>query len=319
MPTGIVANPALAQQLLDVLDTLAGGVHAGFRPAHAKGLMCEGTFTPTHEARQLTRAKHAGVASTPVTVRFSDAPGVPVAPDNDAAKSGPRGMAIRFNLGPHEHTDLVAHSADGFAVRTGEEFLTLLRAAADAAAGKPEAIGAFLASHPSAKRFVELPKPIPTSFAREAYFAITAFKFTNAAGVSRFGRFRMRPELGTQFLSAEDAAKRSSNFLFEEIDARLSEGPVRFGVFVQIADPAADDVTDASTPWPADRPEIPFGTISLTKRVDHDAPERRKIIFDPHPRTDGIDESGDPLTPVRADIYLLSGRRRREALGDVRH
>jgi catalase len=318
MPTGSIANPVLAQQLLDVLDTLAGGVHAGFRPAHAKGLMCEGTFTPTHEARELTRAKHATAASTPVTVRFSDAPGVPVVPDNDPAKSGPRGMAIRFQLGAHEHTDLIAHSADGFAVRTGEEFLTFLRAAADAAAGKPEVIGAFLASHPQAKRFVELPKPIPTSFMREAYFAITAFKFTNAAGVSRFGRFRIRPELGTQYLSADDAAKRPANFLFDEVAARLSQGPARFGVYVQIADPA-DNVYDASTPWPASRTEIPFGTFTLTKRVDHDAPERRKIIFDPHPRVDGIEESGDPLTSVRADIYLLSGRRRREALGDARH
>jgi catalase len=31
---------------------------------------------------------------------------------------------------------------------------------------------------------------------------------------------------------------------------------------------------------------------------------------------DGIDSSGDPLPQVRADIYLLSGRRRRAALGD---
>jgi catalase len=59
--------------------------------------------------------------------------------------------------------------------------------------------------------------------------------------------------------------------------------------------------------------EIPFGKITLTARVDDQEPERRKIIFDPVPRVDGIDPSGDPLTEVRADIYLLSGRRRRAA------
>jgi len=80
-----------------------------------------------------------------------------------------------------------------------------------------------------------------------------------------------------------------------------------------------DDVADASTSWPANRTEIPFGTIALTARVDDQAPERRKIIFDPLPRVDGIDSSGDPLTSVRADLYLLSGRRRRAALGDGRH
>ena len=74
-----------------------------------------------------------------------------------------------------------------------------------------------------------------------------------------------------------------------------------------------DDVTDASVPWPDDRREIPFGTLTLTARVDDQEPERRKIIFDPVPRVDGIDSSGDPLTEVRSDIYLLSGRRRRAA------
>jgi catalase len=51
--------------------------------------------------------------------------------------------------------------------------------------------------------------------------------------------------------------------------------------------------------------------------VDDQAPERRKIIFDPVPRVDGIDPSGDPLTQVRADLYLLSGRRRRAALDNA--
>jgi len=62
-----------------------------------------------------------------------------------------------------------------------------------------------------------------------------------------------------------------------------------------------------------DRAEVPFGTLTLTARLDDVEPERRKIIFDPVPRIDGIDSSGDPLTEVRSEIYLLSGRRRRAA------
>jgi catalase len=79
---------------------------------------------------------------------------------------------------------------------------------------------------------------------------------------------------------------------------------------------SGDKVADASVPWPATRTEIRFGTIALTALVSDQAPERRKIIFDPIPRVDGIDSSGDPLSEVRSDIYLLSGRRRRAALGD---
>jgi len=306
-----ITNPTLAQDLIKSLDA-ASGVHPGCRPAHAKGLMCSGVFTPSPEATKLTRAPHASRPSTPVTVRYSDSTGLPDIPDNDPARSGPRGMAIRFHLAEHIHTDIVAHSTNGFPVRTGEEFLEFLHAAVAFGSGRPEALGAFLAAHPSAKRFIEAPKPIPTSFTREAFFAVTAFKFTNANGLSRHGRFRIRPAAGTEYLSNEEAGAKSKNFLFDEIGPRLAKAPVKIGVFVQMAEPG-DDAADASVTWPDSRQELPFGTITLSERVDEQTPERRKIIFDPMPRVDGIDSSGDPLTEVRADVYLLSGRRRRTA------
>jgi catalase len=315
--TGTITNPALAQQLLDAIDEQFG-LHPGFRPAHAKGLMCSGIFTPSAEAATLTRAPHANRPSTAVTARYSNSTGIPTIPDNDPRRSSPRGMAIRFHLAEHDHTDIVAHSTDGFPVRTGEEFLELVRAGTAFAAGRPEALGSFLAAHPNARRFVEAPKPIPTSFAREAFFAATAFKFTNAAGLSRHGRFRIRPEAGTEYLSDAAAAAKSPDFLFDEIGPRLARETVKLGVFVQMAEPG-DDVTDASVTWPDNRTEIPFGTITLTARIDDQAPDQRKIIFDPIPRADGIDSSGDPLTQLRADVYLLSGRRRRAVFGDGRH
>src|SRR5207249_5274864 len=109
MPAGTITNLPLARQLLDALDAISG-LHPGFRPAHAKGLMCSGTFTPSPEAAKLTRAPHAAKPSTPVTVRYSDSTAVPTIPDNDPRQSGPRGMAIRFHLAEHIHTDIVAHS-----------------------------------------------------------------------------------------------------------------------------------------------------------------------------------------------------------------
>lgn len=312
MPAGDYTNRPLAEAILATFDAILG-LHPGHRPVHAKGAMCEGTFTPAGEAARLTRAPHMARPTTPVTVRFSGSSGVPTAPDNDPKQSGPRGMAVRFHLGEHVHTDIVAHSANSFPARTGEEFLEFLRAAMAAGAGQPEALGAFLASHPGAKRHVELAKPIPTSFAREAFFAITAFKFTNAAGESRYGRFRIRPEAGTQYYSDEEAARQSPDVLVNELGPRLAAGPARLGVYVQLAE-AGDDVTDATTPWPEEREQVHFGTLNLTKRVDDQEPERRRIIFDPVPRVDGIESAGDPITELRSDIYLLSGRRRRAAV-----
>ncbi len=59
----------LINDLLDVLDQLAGGIHAGFRPAHARGLIYSGTFIPSPAAAALTKAPHATHSSTPVTPR----------------------------------------------------------------------------------------------------------------------------------------------------------------------------------------------------------------------------------------------------------
>ena len=304
----------LITDLLAVLDKLAGGVHAGFRPAHAHGVIYSGTFTPAPDAAKLTKAPHANRPLTPITVRFSLSAGIPTAAENDPKASTPQGFAVRFHLAEHTHTDIVAHSHNGFPVHTGEEFLEFLRAvAASGPEGpNPPPIAAFLATNPNAKAFVEAAKPIPTSFARQAFFAITAFKFTNAAGASKFGRFRIVPDAGTEFLTAEQAAKKTSDFLAAEMSQRLAKGPVGFRVRVQLAEPG-DDVTNASILWPESRPMVDFGSLTITQRVDELAPEVRKVIFDPVPRVDGIDSAGDPLTEVRSEIYLLSGRRRRAA------
>jgi catalase len=304
----------LINDLLDILDKLSGGVHVGFRPVHAKGQMYSGTFTPSPDATKLTRAPHAARPSTPVTVRFSLSAGIPSIADNDPTGSSPQAIAVRFHLADHVHTDIIAHSINGFPTRTGQEFLEFIRAAAASGPGAPSPppIAAFLATHPAAKAFVEAPHQIPESYATQPYFAITAFKFTNQKGENRFGRFRIVPEVEARFLTAEQAAKRPVDFLAAEMSERLAREPVKFRVIVQMAEPG-DDVADSTALWPENRPQLVFGILAITQRVDELAPERRKMIFDPVPRVDGIDSAGDPLTEVRSEIYLLSGRRRRVA------
>ncbi len=269
---------------------------------------------PTPAAATLTRAPHANQPSTPVTVRFSDFAGVPTVPDNDPQGASPRGIGIRFNLAAHVHTDIVAHSTDGFPTRTGAEFLEFLHALplSGPTATKPTPLDLFLGSHPKAVEFLTTPKPIPTSFAHESFFGVSALHFANAAGETQFGRFRIRPVAGNEYLSDADAAKKSPNFLMDEMGERLAKGPVQFKIVVQLAAPG-DVVDDATLHWPADREELEFGTITITKKENEMDPELHKIIFDPIPRVDGIEPSADPLFDVRAAIYLMSGRRRRKA------
>ena len=125
----------LGNDLLEQFNTMFGP-HPGYRPAHAKGILLTGAFSPSSEASTLTRAPHIGRESTHVTVRFSDSTGLPLVPDNDP-NANPRGLAIRFHLGEHLHTDIVSHSTDGFPTRTGQEFLQFLSDLASSYPSKP--------------------------------------------------------------------------------------------------------------------------------------------------------------------------------------
>ena len=303
---------ALSNELIKQFDAIFG-LNPGFRPAHAKGVMLTGTFTPAPDAASLTRAPHITRPSTPVTVRFSNSTGLPLIPDNDP-HANPRGMAVRFNLAEHVHTDIVSHSTDGFPTRTGVEFLEFLKAlaASDPANLKGSPLEAFLGAHPAALAFVQAPKPAPSSFARETYYGVTAMKFINKDGTSRFGRYRIVPQAGNDFLSDAAVAGKGPDFLIEEIVDRVGKGPVKFDVKVQLAEPG-DVVDDATVHWPESRKVAELGTMALTGMVADNAHEQKKIIFDPIPRVDGIDPSDDPLLELRAAVYLISGRRRRAA------
>jgi catalase len=302
----------LGQELLQQFDTIFG-LHPGFRPAHAKGTMLKGNFTPSSNAASLTRASHIQRDSTPVTARFSNSTGLPLVSDNDP-NANPRGLAIRFHLAEHVHTDIVSHSTDGFPTRTGQEFLEFLRALASSDSSKPSGspLEAFLGTHPKALEFVQTPKPAPSSFARESYFGVTAMHFSNKDGASRYGRYRIVPEAGNDYLDDAALAAKSANYLFDELAERIAREPVKFRILVQLAN-EGDIVDDATVHWPADRTLLELGTLVLTEPVSDSDREQKHIIFDPIPRTDGIDPSADPLLELRAAIYLLSGRRRRAA------
>lgn len=307
---GTGAAVRVAEDILNAFDQL-NGPQPGYRPAHAKGILLTGRFTPSTAGPALSRAAHLERASTPVTVRFSDFAGIPVIPDNHP-QAAPRGIAIRFHLAEHTHTDIIAHSVDGFPVRTAEEFAEFLRAIGQSGPGapKPSPVEMFLGTHPAALAFVSTPKPLPASFSSESYYAVSAYRFVSNDGSKRFGRYRIVPKHAVSYLEAAAAANVGPDFLFEEIRDRLASGPVGMRIEVQLA-AAHDVVDDATVHWPVDREVVPFGDLELTGVLPNNDAEQKRIIFDPIPRLDGIEPSEDPLLEVRATAYLISGRRRR--------
>lgn len=300
---------SINEQLVDALIAIFGS-HPGYRPLHAKGIVCEGTFAPAGRTAWLTRAQHLQNVPSPVTVRFSDFSGVPSVPDGDPTAS-PRGMAIRFHLPSEASTDIVAQSYKGFPAGTPEEFLAFLRALASSGADvpTPTALDNFLVTHPQAKLFAMAPKPIPASFATESFYAVDAFRFTNREGASRYGRYRIIPDDGTKHLDAAEAARRPANFLFDELADRLSRGPIKFYIAVQLAE-EGDAIKDPSLPWPDERPEVEFGVLTVASRMADSAAIERTLDFDPCRLVEGIEPSADPILLIRSATYAIARRRR---------
>ena len=298
---------SLPEQIVDAF-TAVFGAHPGARVNHAKGVIVEGTFTPSPSAASVSKAAHFQKQKNPVavTIRFSDAGGIPTVPDTDAIT---RGMAVKFTLPDGSKTDIVSLSHNGFPVETAEEFRDFLLAIAASGpdAPHPTAIEKFLSTHPAAKAFVTDPNPPPVGYGTLAYFGINTFKFTNADGLATFGRYQILPVAGKHVLTKEQLSKMGPDYLVDEIGKRISRGPVKFKLVLQVADPS-DKIDDPSIAWPDTRKKVELGTLVITKTTT-ESHTGDKWLFLPGAVTSGI-EAADPMIGIRSAAYPISFARR---------
>lgn len=306
------SDPDLAHQILDTMLQVPGN-KPGFRTVHAKGIVCQGEFTPSRDAAKLSLAAHFQGANVPVTVRLSEGAPDPYIPDN-SPNAGPRGIAIRFQPAGGGESDIVAISHNGFVVGTGEEFLALQKAVVATDPGKPHPwpVEAFLGARPLALKFVQESQVIPASFANEAFFANHAFVFVNKEGVKQAGRYKILPLAGLQRLTEAEAKTKPANFLIDDLKKRLAVGPIKFRLVVQLPN-AGDPTKDSSLVWPDDRKTIEVGTISVTSVVADSDAAQKALAFDPTNLADGIELSDDPLPALRSRVYALAVKHRRQA------
>jgi len=146
---------------------------------------------------------------------------------------------------------------------------------------------------------------VPASYGQASYYSEHAFRFTAADGTSRFGRYRWIPEAGEAYLSPGDAGSRGANFLREELESRLRNGPVAFRLLLQLAG-EGDPTDDATALWPADRPLVELGRLDVTAISPTSAADERRLVFDPTNLTDGIGLSDDPILLARSAAYSIS-------------
>jgi len=291
-----------AEQAIDFINGLFGA-HPGFRALHAKGRFYSGTFTATPDASALCRAAHLQGEPVRVYVRWSNGSGHPRARDGEPDV---RGMAVSFRL-PGGSTSIAAQTAPYFPVKSPRAFLELTRASVNATR-KPWQMARFLARHPRAGHRLNLnllqgSVTPPSSFAVKRYFAIHAFKWTNAEGESCWVRYTLEP-LEPAKLDKGTGRDR----LFDEMDRRLAAGPVRFTLKVQIAG-EGDDPDDPTAQWSSTR-FIDAGTLEVTAPDPERETGGELVVFDPTKVTDGIELSNDPILLFRRDAYTVSAARR---------
>jgi len=282
------------------------GRHPGYRALHAKGMLCRGTFTATPAVAALTRAAHLQGDPVPATIRFSNGSGKPHSADNEPDI---RGLAVKLELPDGSKTDIVAQSLPWFAFHDPDgfvEFVLAQRRVPSMAWRFPS----YLITHPSMVNALRVNAPalrVPESYVSLPYYGVHAFRFVAADGSSRYVRYQWVPVDGERRLGLREARARGRDFLQQELRERLSQGPARLALELQIAAPE-DPVDDPSKRWPAQRERVRAGTLEIVA-VDEDTDENT-LVFDPSRVTDGIELSNDPVLQFRPRAYSESVSRR---------
>jgi catalase len=295
----------------DALEYNGGGAHPGYRRAHAKGLCLSGVFDANGAGAALTTASILKAGRYPVIGRFSIAGGNPLAGDGRNVfhsmaliLRAPDGQEWRTGM---DHTPI-------FPVADPQSFVALQRASRpDPKTGKPDPalMKAYLAQHPETKAFQDFVKQavLPNSFANATYYSINAFRFTDAAGVTRFVRWQMAPEAPLAGLDKAKLDDLPKDYLFDEMIARTAKGPSRWHLQLVVANPG--DVTDKATvAWTGPHRTIDAGILTVDRVQPEEQGACRDLNFDPTILPSGIAPSDDPLLAARAKTYSTSFTRR---------
>ncbi|MBS1598320.1 MAG: catalase family peroxidase [Bacteroidetes bacterium] len=302
----VAKDTSSSKDLVNALHAAFGEHHA--RAVHSKGVILEGTFTPSKDAAAITKAFHLQKQSSKVIVRFSDFTGIPDIPDNSGA-ANPRGLGIKFIMPDGRTTDIISHSFNGFPTATSDEFRQLLIAIGESGpdAPKPNAVDKFLATHPVAKKFLTT-QHIPASYATIDYFGVNTFQFTNSKGKTHYIRYQLINEAGDNFLTAEQSAKQGANYLIDEIKQRIAKSAVKFKLYAQIAE-AGDDTNNPSVAWPDARKKVLLGEIIVTTLSNNTMQEDKAFVINPGNVPDGI-AIADDMLKIRAGAYPISVKER---------
>jgi catalase len=284
------------------------GKHPGFRRNHAKGVCVTGYFESNGEGQAVSKALVFRPGRVDIVGRFALAGGKPYADDTPQTV---RSLAILFRQPDGQEWRTAMVNIPVFVVRTPQEFNEFqLASSPDPATGKniPGAMNAFLANHPETGAALQVigKHPFSSGFGDSPYYALNAFRFVNAQGVSTPIRWSVTPD---QTFQASNVAATGKNYLFDGLIAQLHAKPLRWHLILTIGQPG-DPTADATEAWPPERKQIDAGTLTINTIESEATSPTRDINFDPLVLPDGISASDDPLLSARSAAYSQSFTRR---------
>ncbi len=304
------AQSAEPDTIVDALNTVFGKQKA--RASGAKGQCVTGMFTPSADAKALTKSA-AFQKPVPVLARFSMGGGNPKI--SDAAKAAVRGFAFKLDPNGNGTTEFVMVNAPVNFAKSPAQMLAFLEARFPGADGKmdPEKIKAFAAANPETGRQGAWlnSKPVPASYAGVNYWGIHAYTLTNASGASQVVKFRLVPTGGEAGLSDDEAKMKPADFLVAELTDRISKKqPTGFDVMAILGE-KGDPTSDPTMMWPDEekRKTVKLGTINIAAIEKNETCDAG--IFDPTNLADGIaGPKDDPMFLPRQPAYAISLTRR---------
>lgn len=299
------AQTASPEQIVEVMRKLSSNPKA--RPSGAKGQCYVGTFTPTEDARKLSRSA-AFEKPSRVLARFSVGGNNPKVPD--ATKGVNRGFSFRIDDGGRGQTEFVMVNAPVNFVKSPEQMLGFLEARLPGADGQsdPAKIKAFSDANPETGNQTRwlMSKPIPASWVGVPYWAIHGYTLVSATGARQLVKFKMVPIGGEKGLTDEDAKAKPADFLVEELSARIAANtPSGFEMMAILGKPG-DETKNATERWDDEdnRPVVKLGTLAITAAEKNETCDQG--TFDPLNLARGIEGPSDPLFTSRQPAYAIS-------------
>ena len=305
------APPADAdpQAIVDALFALSGN-QKRMRASGAKGVCVKGTFTPSAEAANFSKASHF-TKPVPVTARFSMGGGHPNI--SDKTKPATRGFAMEFEA-PNDPMVFYFVSAPVFSTKTPRQLLDFITVRLPGQDGKPDAekIKAFTAANPETARQAAWlnARPVPASFAGVDYWGVQAYTLTNSAGKATITKLKAVAGAGQLGLTDDELKAKPDSFYADELTERLGRAPATFD-FVAILGESGDPTDDSTAMWPEEnRKTVKLGTIAISATQANticDEKATDPVVSLPQ----GVaGPANDPMFEIRSPAYAISRGRR---------